>query len=297
VLETVSDDDDWEPVKGFVTKYGSDLFTVPFLGLSNMRGILARGVEAWLDHEIESGEANAKRPKLVSDWDAGTVDKKRTARSAEVVLQALVEHYDEYRDYNTTTTQSDYGENLHILLDFLRLKIKYDRVAWRMRPFALAHEVLCRRGHEELAARWREFIAKKTRSLCETLLGELDKKEQRYGVRLRSVRDRLEERFLLPMEIERAAAHVGPAADAARDGEGEDNAAFVRLLVAMSPLRETVSGVGLDVPAWVRRLEEALRKAREPDSPDVIDEFGQVAGLDFAELKRQLQEWDRPLGE
>jgi hypothetical protein len=296
VLEAVADDSDWESVRDFISAYGSDLFTVPFLGLSNMRGILARGVASWLDHAVEQG-GHDKRPKLVDDWEEGDIDRARTARLAEVVLQALVENYDEYRDYNTTTTQSDYGENLHILLDFLRLKIKYDRVAWRMRPFALAHEVLCRRGHEELAARWREFIAKKTRSLCETLLGELDKKEQRYGVRLRSVRDRLEERFLLPMEIERAAAHVGPAADAARDGEGEDNPAFVRLLVAMSPLRETVSGVGLDVPAWVRRLEEALRKAREPDSPDVIDEFGQVAGLDFAELKRQLQEWDRPLGE
>ena len=43
------------------------------------------------------------------------------------MLQALVEHYDEYRDYNTTTTQSDYGENIHILLDFLRLKVRYDR--------------------------------------------------------------------------------------------------------------------------------------------------------------------------
>ena len=81
VLETVSEDDDWEPVKGFVTKYGSDLFTVPFLGLSNMRGILARGVAAWLDHETETNEGGVKRPKLVIDWDAGAVDKPRTVRS------------------------------------------------------------------------------------------------------------------------------------------------------------------------------------------------------------------------
>ncbi|HUR55062.1 MAG TPA: hypothetical protein VMZ71_13095, partial [Gemmataceae bacterium] len=44
VLEAVSDDEDWAPVRDFVREYGSDLFTVPFLGLSNMRGILARGV-------------------------------------------------------------------------------------------------------------------------------------------------------------------------------------------------------------------------------------------------------------
>jgi hypothetical protein len=296
VLEAVADDSDWDSIREFTTKFGGDLFTVPFLGLSNMRGILARGVAEWLNHEVENADPN-KRPKLVDAWEEGKLDRTRTARAAELVLQALVEHYDEYRDYNTTTTQSDYGENIHILLDFLRLKVKYDRVAWRMRPFALAHEVLCRRGQDALAARWRDFIANKTRQVSDKLLEELTKKENRYAVRLRTVRDRLEERFNLPLEIDRAAAQVGPAAAAARDGEGEENPDFVRLLVAMSPLRETVSGVGLEVPMWVRRLEEALRRTREPDEEDNDEEFGSVACLDFAELQRQLQEWDKPLGE
>ncbi len=296
VLESIADDSDWDAIRDFTTKFGGDLFTVPFLGLSNMRGILARGVAEWLDHEVENADPH-KRPKLLDAWEEGTVDRIRTVRAAELVLQALVEHYDEYRDYNTTTTQSDYGENIHILLDFLRLKVKYDRVAWRMRPFALAHEVLCRRGQDELAARWRDFIANKTRQISDKLLEELAKKENRYAVRLRTVRDRLEERFNLPLEIDRAAAQVGPAAEAVRDGEAEDNPAFVRLLVAMSPLRETVSGVGLEVPMWVRRLEESLRRNREPDEEDAEYEFGSVAGLDFAELQRQLQDWDKPLGE
>jgi hypothetical protein len=294
VLETVSDDDDWEPVKGFVTKYGSDLFTVPFLGLSNMRGILARGVAAWLDHEIESNEHNGKRPKLVTDWDAGTVDRNRTARAAEVVLQALVEHYDEYRDYNTTTTQSDYGENIHILLDMLRLKVRYDRLAWKMRPFALAHEALCQRGYDALAARWRSLITKQTIGLSDGLLNELNERETRYGVKLRTVRDRLEERFTRPLEIDRAAAQVPPAAEAARNGLNEDNPAFARLREAIEPLESTVSGVGLDVPAWVRRLEDALRQTRDrtAESPIIPP-----PGLTFEELERQMDEWDKGLGE
>jgi hypothetical protein len=295
VLEAVSDDADWEAVRGFVTGYGSDLFTVPFLGLSNMRGIMARGVAAWLDHEAEFADPD-RRPKLVDDWQDGKLDKPRTTRSAELVLQALVEHYDEYRDYNTTTTQSDYGENIHILLDFLRLKVKYDRAAWRMRPFALAHEVLCRRGQDALAARWRETIQSRSSRLAEELLDELSKREARYAVRLRTVRDRLEERFLLPLEIDRAAAQVGPAAEAARAGETEESPAFARLLVAMSPLRETVSGVGLEVPAWVRRLEDALRQSRDPDTA-AAEADAAPAPLDFAELKRQLHDWEKPLGE
>jgi hypothetical protein len=294
VLETVSEEDDWEPVKGFVTKYGSDLFTVPFLGLSNMRGILARGVSAWLDHEIENGEHNVKRPKLVSDWDAGTVDKPRTARAAEVVLQALVEHYDEYRDYNTTTTQSDYGENIHILLDMLRLKVRYDRLAWKMRPLSLAHESLCQRGYDALAARWRGLIARETIKFSDDLLAELTERETRYGVKLRTVRDRLEERFTRPLEIDRAAAQVAAAARAARSGETEGNPAFERLRTAIEPLEAIVSGVGLDVPVWVRRLEDALRQTRDrtaepPPAPP--------AGLTYEELDRQMDDWDKGIGE
>jgi hypothetical protein len=296
VLESVADDDDWEPVRGFVKRYGSDLFTVPFLGLSNMRGILARGVGAWLDHEANRDDVD-KRPKLVDDWAEGDLDRNRTARAAEVVLQALVEHYDEYRDYNTTTTQSDYGENIHILLDFLRVKVRYDRYAWRLRPLALAHEVLCRRGNDDLAAKWREVVADKTAGLAEDLLDRLGALETRHGVKLRTIRDRLEERFLLPLEIDQAVARVGPAAEAARAGQGEDNPAFSRLRGAVEPLAENVSGVGLDVPAWVRRLEESLRAAKARDAADPADPVRLAPGVDFEELRRQLADWDRPLGE
>jgi hypothetical protein len=296
VLESVNDDDDWEPVRAFVKTYGSDLFTVPFLGLSNMRGILARGIGSWLDHEAERDDHD-KRPRLVNDWAKGTIDRTRTARAAEAVLQALVEHYDEYRDYNTTTTQSDYGENIHILLDFLRVKVRYDRYAWRLRPLTLAHEVLCKRGNDDLAGKWRDFIVEKTTGLAEDLLDRLGALEVRHGVKLRTIRDRLEERFVLPLEIDQAVARVAPAAEAARAGEGEDNPAFRRLNAAVEPLAENVSGVGLDVPAWVRRLEESLRAAKAHDNSDGDEPIRHTSALDFEELRRQLADWDRPLGE
>ena len=55
-----------------------------------------------------------------------------------------------------------------------------------------------------------------------------------------------------------------------------------------------VYGVGLDVPAWVRRLEDALRQTRDrtaepPPAPP--------AGLTFEEVERQMDEWDKGLGE
>jgi hypothetical protein len=311
-LEPAIEDEEWEGLAQFVRTYGRDLFTVRFLSLSNVRGILSQGVSAWLDRQADPdaettqsgyGEAKEDRPKLVDDWAAGDLNKGNAARHLETVLQSLVEHYDEYRDYNTTTTQSDYGHNLHILLDFLRLKVAYDRYAWRLRPMVIAHDVLCRRGFEGLAGRWREFIAARTKKLAADLLDDLTAREAEHGIRLRTVRDRLEERFLRPLEIDRAAARIAPAAAAARDGGTEDNPAFRGLLEAISPLAASPTGVGLDVPAWLRRLEDELRKVRadvpDPDEDDdrEPDPLPPHTPLDFDALKRQLADWDKPLGD
>ncbi|MCS7271735.1 MAG: hypothetical protein NZ703_11710, partial [Gemmataceae bacterium] len=208
---------------------------------------------------------------------------------------AIIEHYEEYRDYNATTTQSDYGENLHIFLDFLRLKSHYERYAWRLRPLAITHEVLCRRNQDALAHRWREHVARHTAAQAEELLQRLSQLEQRHGIHLRTIRDRLEERFLFPFEVDQAVARVAPAAAAAAAGGDESHPDFRRLTQALAPLTARISGVGLDVPAWVRRLEEALREARRlriapcfptrPSTPDLDD------------LRQQLADWDRPIAD
>ena len=301
-LEAVLEKDDWDQTRGFIRTYGGDLFTVRFLTLANVRGILGQGAVAWLDREAYQGDSD-DRPKLVEDWAEEAVpDRARTARQFEIVLQSLVEHYDEYRDYNTTTTQSDYGENLYILLDFLRLKVTYDRYAWRLRPMFLTHEVLCRKGFDRLAAKWREFLATRTEKLARELLADLSLRETEHAMKLRTIRDRLEERFILPLRIDQAAARVARAAAAARDGQPEDNPSFTGLLAAIRPLADHPSGVGLDVPAWLRRLEEELRKVRTTDidgDGDVNElyPFPETRGLELRDFKRQLHDWEKPIGE
>ncbi len=300
-LEAVLDRGDWEETKDFIRAYGGDLFTLRFLTLPNIRGILGQGAAAWLDREAERDDADV-RPKLVEDWAASRIDRTRATRQFELVLHALVEHHDEYRDYNTTTTQSDYGENLYILLDFLRLKVAYDRYAWRLRPLGLTHEMLCARGFDRLAAKWREFIAGKTGKLADDLLTELAVREGEHGIRLRTVRDRLEERFLQPLRIDQAGARVARAAAAAKEGQPEDNPSFSGLLTAIAPLADHPSGVGLDVPAWLRRLEEELRKARSADpetDADPTEQYPHPPGnvIPFDEVKRQLRDWDKPIVE
>lgn len=305
-LESVLDQSEWNELKGFIKTYGGDLFTVRFLTTANVRGVLGQGTADWLDREAVQGDSDP-RPKLVEAWAEGKVDKTKAARHFETVLSALLEHYDEYRDYNTTTTQSDYGENLYILLDFLRLKVAYDRYAWRLRPLVLAHDVLCKRGYDRLASKWREFVGERTHRLAEELLTDLASREGEHGIKLRTVRDRLEEHFVQPLRVDQACSRVPRAAAARRDGQPEDNPAFQGLLAAIRPLAESPVGVGLDIPAWVRRLEDELRKVKLMDPDDEADEPAPTANdeyplpphaaLDLDDFRRQIKEWDSPLGE
>ena len=123
--------------------------------------MLHRGVGAYLDYLRDNPDP--LHPVQLLDDLGRSVRREDAVRRLEIVLQAVVENYEEYKDYNTTTTQSDYGENLHILLDFLRLKAIYERHAWQFRPLVLAHEVLARRGRDAAAVRWEQSLAQFTR--------------------------------------------------------------------------------------------------------------------------------------
>ena len=61
----------------------------------------------------------------------GFAARTRPRRYLQLVLHAVVENYEEYKDYNTTVARSDYGENLYVLLDFLRLEseLRAERLA------------------------------------------------------------------------------------------------------------------------------------------------------------------------
>ncbi len=293
VLESVTGNREWESLKTFIRHYGRDLFTPQFLTPANLRGILHQGVGHWLDTLMAQPE---REMKLLQDLDQGILVRERAIPALELVMHAVLENYDEYRDYNTTTAQSDYGDNLHLLIDFLRLKMNYDRYAWRMRPLSQAHEVLCRKGHNATADRWQESIGDYTKKLSTQLLDELARLEATHGLRLRTVRDRLEERFLQPLLLDKLCASVEPAIRAAQRGENETNPAFVRLLEQLEPLAATPVGVGLDVPHWLRRLEAEIHRVRHgaPDQDDAGDETPSLP-LSQAELQQQLEDWEKPL--
>src|SRR5262249_1045610 len=202
-----------------------DLFHAKFMTLANLRGILHRGVDSYLDY-LRDHPDPLHTVRLIDDLDQD-VRRQDAVRWLQCILQTLVENYEEYKDYNTTTPQSDYGENLHFLLDFLRLKVSYERHAWRLRPLSQAHEVLARSHRADLAFSWQEAFDRLVHDLAGQYLEKLADLERAHGLRLQTVSDLLRERFVKPLALDRLCALIGPAmGEAGQPGQGR---AFARL--------------------------------------------------------------------
>jgi hypothetical protein len=294
VLDTVAGDTEAKELQSFIQHYGGDLFHARFLTLGNLRGILTRGVGAYLEHLADNPDP--LHPVRLLD-DLGTrVRREDAVRRLELVLQAVIENYEEYKDYNATTTQSDYGENLYVLLDFLRLKAAYERSAWHFRPLVLAHEVLARQGRNEVAVLWEKALTRLTSELADQHLQQLGRLERARGVRLGTVSDRLNERFVKPLALDRLCALVEPAMDQAEPGEASP--AFARLREELRAYAATPTGVGLDVPFWLRRLELEVRRVEATRTTIAVlaENFFRVPRrpLSLDEVQRQLADWDRP---
>jgi hypothetical protein len=294
VLETLSGETEWQALQAFVQKYGGDLFHARFMTLANLRGVLHRGVGPYLDYLAENPDP--LHPVKLLDDLGRTVRREDAVRRLEVVLQAVIENYEEFKDYNTTTTQSDYGENLHVLLDFLRVKAAYDRHAWQFRPLVLAHEVLARRNRGAAAVLWEERFNQFTRELAKQHAEQLAKLERQRGVRLSTVADRIGERFVKPLALDRLCALVEPAMLEARRNGGD---AFTRFQQEVKSYTATPTGVGLDVPFWLRRLEMEVHRVQATQSTIAVlaENFFRVPRRPLAheDLQRQLREWERPV--
>jgi hypothetical protein len=268
ILETVDNSAAWKSLVRFIEDYGSGLFTQNFLKLSNVRAILHQGVAAWLERAAEQGDQSEIQPILDAMAD-NRLDKNEAQRWLTVILEGVIDHYAEYRDYNSTTTQSDRGEMLYMLLDFLRLRIRYERVCWNLKPIFWAHEVLVRGGCHQTAQQWRRALAERVGREADQYLGQLTKLQEQYAMKMPTVADRLGERFLIPMTIDRMRALVRPAMKQLRIESGIEHAPAFDLLVQESRLmtREPI-GVGLDTPAWLVALEEEVERVIEGNPPN-----------------------------
>jgi hypothetical protein len=288
-IEAIAEDKGWDALRAFIERYGKDLFTQRFMTPPNLRAILHRGIGAYLDY-LQANPDPLHPVRLLDELD-DKIPRANAVSLLEVILQVIIENYEEYRDYNATTTQSDFGENLHQLFEFLRLKASYERNAWQLRPLNQVHDMMVRR-HPEPATFWREQVVELTRELADDHLEELTALEEEHGMRLRTIADRLGERFVKPMEIDRLCALIEPALDQARQF-----ATKTPLEDELAPFTATPTGAGLDVPQWLRRLEAEVQKARmaRTDLAKLAESMYPIPKkiIGFEELRGQLEEWEK----
>lgn len=292
-LDAVTSDKDWDRLVAFIRTYGHDLFNAKFMALGNLRGILHRGVGAYFDYLKEENDP-LHLPKLIEDLDVG-IPRADAEQILQFILQVIIENYEHYRDYTSTTTQSDYGENLFQLFDFLRLKADYDRDAWRMKPIVMVHEVLARR-HGPAAALWRSQVEELTRENAEEFLEDLAELQKEHGMRMATIMDRLEERFVRPMALDRLCALVEPTLEEAP--KYLDSESTFALEDELEPFAARPSGVGLDMPPWIQRLEDELERVKTSNTAlaSLAENLFQVpkAPLAFASLADQFKDLGKP---
>jgi hypothetical protein len=252
VLEKVHDKQSWERIVEFIENYGSGLFTQQFLHLGNIRAILHQGVDRWLTQVMQSP------PDLRLFDELGAVlPKQKAVRYLTLVLESVIENYNEYRDYNTTTTQSDSGESLYMFLDFLRLRSRYDRVCWNLKPVIWAHRILVNDQENGVARMWRRSLTERVGPEADKYQGMLKKLRNTYSIRMESVARRLKGRFGHQMQIDRLKALVAPAME---DPNQRKSARVFELLQHESQaFSRSTQGVGVDLPAWLAALEQEVQ--------------------------------------
>lgn len=286
----------WEETAEFVKTYGSYVLNSRLLTLGNVRAILHSGVEHFLQH-LEENEDPMHPIKLLDDLRSGKLDRDDAAEQLNLIYQVVVEKFDRFLEYNTTTTQSDYGEHFYSLLDFLRLETSYDRDAWNMLPVTVAHEVLARMGKPEAATIWEDVFSLKTEEMADLHLQQLQTLQKKYGMRMPSVANHIEERFVKPLSVNHMLARIRPACEDAEHGRS-DSPSFQALQASVEDYLKTTSGSGIDIPAWLKTLEEELNRVHESGDTSPPDAEPQlhlpIATLSLKELRQQLKQWKQP---
>ncbi|MBT6155663.1 MAG: hypothetical protein HOK71_16755 [Planctomycetaceae bacterium] len=298
-VEKLEEEDVWHDVKEFIADYGADLFHARMLlPPGKIRAILHHGVEHFLD-ELAEIQDPLHPFRLAEDLESGAVDRDYVIDCLELIYESLMDGLERFLEYKTTTTQSDYGEMFYCLLDFLRVEAAYERDAWNMAPVGIAHELLAGPEKTEAAVIWEKLFAERTGNKAERHLLQLQALEKQHGMRLPSVSDRLHERFVKPLAVNRMLALVAPAMQDARAGRSPSGS-FAMLREEINAYMQSAVGSGLDIPDWMRSLEQIVgkedRHAGTATYQSEADFRLPRVLLNRKEIRQQLKSWDDPVG-
>lgn len=297
-VDAVRDEGEWEDMFRFIRNYGGDLFHASQLTLGNVRAIMHHGVDWFLDY-LQDEQDPLAPSRLIRDLDSGVLDRDDAEWALDLIYSMIVDRFDRFLEYNTTTTQSDYGELLYCLLDFLRLEARYDRDAWNLTPLIQVHEVLVRHNLLDAADVWESTFEMQTDDLAAKHLKNLKRLQAKYGIQMPTITDHLREKFVKPLAVNRMVALVKQATDDARK-DTQPSQAFEMLYEEIEDYLNDSWGSGIDVPDWLRAIEQEVRDT-------FLDETSGFSGIEAdidtlpqtltrAEFNQQVQKWKEGLG-
>ena len=293
-VDGLRDNDDWLDLAEFIREYGGDLLHASQLTLGNVRAILHQGIDWYLDY-LEEQQDPLKPIKMLDDLDSGMIDREQCEWCLETIYSIVVDKFDRFLEYNTTTTQSDYGNMFYCLLDFLRLEARYDRDSWSMSPITLVHEMLTRLQETEAARLWEGTYEAQTTDLAARHLQDLSGLQRAYGMRMPTIADHLNQRFVKPLAVNRILALIHQAV--ADSQAGVDSPSFVELRREVDLYLTDSWGSGVDIPPWLRQLEKEVYDVVDPDEggrPAADAELAMSAvPLTKDEFQKQLKAWPR----
>ncbi len=167
-------------------------------------------------------------------------------------------------------------DKLYMLLDMLRVQIGYERISWNLKPVYWVHDAMIRAGCDEAALLWERAVAKRSVSAAEDHLRHYARLSEKYGMWLPSVHERLQERFVRPLQVDRM---CGLVPKAMRQAKGNaPKTAFQELYEQIENFAKEPMGVGFEMPEWLTALQDEVMATRtdEPDEPCMVVRGGKI---------------------
>ncbi|MBX9655483.1 hypothetical protein K2Y11_17855 [bacterium] len=284
----------WKQTEEFIASYGRGIFTQAFMTEGSLRGILHHGPASYLT-DLLAGDTDEEPTTLLRALTSGELSIDKAAEEIDFIARSVLENYDVYRDYNTTTPQSDYGENLQLLMELLRRKTEYERHRWALEPAYIAHNILVRKGRFEWAALVREAFVRETRSTAEMIISGLAETEKKCGFHLQTVRSRINEGFVGQLRLDEV---LGLAERSLSEDSADSGNAFDSLLKDVEEFCDLHQGSGIDLPEWLRQLENTVDRVLDEKEGRLLDFEELAAGrlhaveLPFEDFERQTEKWE-----
>ena len=138
---------------------------------------------------------------------------------------------------------------------------------------------------------WRRALSERIAEEANRYVRQMTKLQTRYAMQLPTIADRINERFLRPLIIDRMRALVEPAVN-----DRSENA-FAILEDESSLLLKQPSGVGFEPPAWLLALEDEVRRVRREsrmvDEQRLFESLLPAVDLTIEEVQEQIDSWSR----